>query len=231
MDVSLRAAWPAALVHVFTALGSVCALLAILALWDGAWETCFAWLGLALVIDGTDGLLARIARVEERLPRFSGERLDVAIDYVTYVLVPALALLKAGFLGGRAGVLIAGLILLSSLYHFSDTESKTDDNCFVGFPAIWNAVAFYLFAFAAPPWASQVIVLTCVVLTFVPLRWAHPMRSVAFWPVTVAAMVAWTIAALRVVWNGFPAGPGERAVLLCVAVYAVSLALLRRRLR
>jgi phosphatidylcholine synthase len=231
MDVTLRVAWPAALVHAFTALGSVCALLAILALWEGAWETCFAWLGLALVIDGIDGLFARIARVEERLPRFSGERLDLAIDYLTYVLVPTLALLKAGLLGGHVGVLIAGAILVSSLYHFSDTESKTADNCFVGFPAIWNIVAFYLFAFAAPTWVAQLTVLICVALTFVPLAWTHPMRTVALWPLTATAMLAWTIVALRIVWKGFPAGPAEQAVLCLVAVYAITLALVRRRMR
>src|SRR5262245_60019917 len=115
---------PAALVHFFTALGAVCALLAARAAIAGAWEAVFGWLGLARVIDGVDGALARQVQVERRLPRFSGERLDLVVDYTTYVFVPALALLQAGFLTGLWGVVLASLILLSSLFHFCDTESK-----------------------------------------------------------------------------------------------------------
>ena len=127
-----------------------------------------------------------MAKVQKHLPRFSGDRLDLVIDYVTYVFVPALALLQAGFLRGGFGVLLASLILLSSLFHFADTESKADDHSFVGFPAIWNAVAFYVFAFGLSQAATAALVLACVVLTFVPLKWAHPMRTPLLWPVTVA---------------------------------------------
>src|SRR5258708_14958079 len=150
----MRSSWPAALVHLFTALGAVCGLLATRAVFAGAWEQAFVWLGLALIVDGIDGTFARMADVSTKLPRFSGDRLDMVVDYVTYVFVPALALSQAGYLGGEAlGVMLASLILLSSLFHFSDTESKSDDHCFVGFPAIWNIVAFYVFAFHMPVWA------------------------------------------------------------------------------
>src|SRR5262245_35152774 len=124
----------AALVHAFTALGAVCGLLATYAVASGASEAAFAWLGLALFIDGVDGTLARKAQVRERLPRFSGERLDLVIDYVTYVFVPALMLLQGGFLTGASGLVLASLILLSSLFHFSDEESKAADHSFIGFP-------------------------------------------------------------------------------------------------
>ena len=102
----------------------MCGLLAALAAFDGAWERMFAWLGLALIIDGIDGTFARLAHVEERLPRFSGERLDLVVDYVTYVFVPALALLRAGYLTGTGGLVIAALILVSSLYHFPISPAK-----------------------------------------------------------------------------------------------------------
>src|SRR5262245_47965557 len=125
------ATWTAALVHLFTGHGAVCALLATHAVIDGAWETAFAWLGVPLFIDGIDGTLARKAKVQVWLPRFSGERLDLVIDYLTYVVVPALALLQAGFLQGTWGLALAALILLSSLFHFSDIESKADDHSFV----------------------------------------------------------------------------------------------------
>jgi phosphatidylcholine synthase len=196
----------------------------------GAWERAFAWLGVALVIDGLDGTFARMAKVAERLPRFSGERLDLVIDYVTYVFVPALALVQAGYLAGGFGLFLASLILLSSLFHFSDLESKTEDHCFVGFPAIWNVVAFYVFAFAMPGWAAAMLVLLCVVLTFVPLRWAHPMRTVLLWPVTLALTAAWCAAAFATLWSGFPAGGAGKTILLIVAVYGVGLAVMRSRL-
>jgi phosphatidylcholine synthase len=222
--------WSAALVHVFTGLGIVCALLATLALLAKQWELAFAWLGLALLVDGIDGTFARLADVGGRLPRFSGERLDLVIDYVTYVFIPALALLLAGYLPGWFGVVLAGLILLSSLFHFSDTESKTEDHSFVGFPAIWNVVAFYVFAFQMPAWAVAALVLACVVLTFVPMHWAHPMRTPVLWPLTLAAMLLWAAAAFQALWGGFPASGPAQLVLAGVAAYGIGLTLLRTRL-
>ena len=223
----MRIAWPAALVHTFTALGAVCALMATRALIAGAWEEVFAWLGLALLIDGIDGTLARLADVTVRLPRFSGERLDLVVDYLTYVFIPALALLQAGYLQGTVGVILSSLILLSSLFHFSDTESKADDYCFVGFPAVWNVVAFYAFAFQMPSWAVAVMVVICVILTFVPMRWSHPLRTPGWWLATLLVVVSWCVAATLTVWSGFPASPPVQVLLLAAAGYGVGLAVLR----
>jgi len=217
----------AAGVHVFTALGAVCGLLAALAVFDAAWERMFGWLGLALIIDGIDGTFARLAQVEERLPRFSGERLDLVVDYVTYVFVPALALVRAGLLGGAAAPILAAAILLSSLYHFADLASKGDDYSFIGFPAVWNLVAFYLFAFAAPPWVACAVVVACVALTFVPMHWVHPLRVVRLRAVTLAITVAWAVAAIAAVLSGFPAGGWVRGVLGIAAAYVVALTLQR----
>ena len=217
--------WPAALVHVFTASGIVCGLMATLAVLRHAWEELFVWLGLALVVDGIDGTFARLAGVERRLPRFSGERLDLVVDYVTYVFVPALALLQAGYLQGGPGIVLASLILLSSLFHFSDTESKAEDHSFVGFPAIWNLFAFHVFAFGLSPLATALTVLACVALTFVPLKWSHPLRTRRLWPVTAAATVLWLLVAAWVLIAGFPAGPWAQAALFLVLAYYVGLAL------
>jgi phosphatidylcholine synthase len=217
----------AAGVHIFTALGAVCGLFAALAAFDGAWERMFAWLGVALFIDGIDGSFARLTRVEERLPRFSGERLDLVIDYVTYVFVPALALVRAGFLAGALGLVLAAAILLSSLFHFSDLASKGDDYSFIGFPAVWNLVAFYLFALATPQWATYLVVTACIVLTFVPMRWVHPLRVVRLRLLTLAVTLAWALAAVATVWQGFPARGIELFLLVGAAAYLVGLALHR----
>ncbi len=217
----------AAGVHVFTALGAVCGLLAALAAFDGAWERMFAWLGLALFIDGIDGSFARLTRVDERLPRFSGERIDLVVDYVTYVFVPALALVRAGFLPGALGLILAAAILLSSLYHFADLASKGDDYSFIGFPAVWNLVAFYLFAMSAAQWATYLVVSACIVLTFVPMRWVHPLRVVRLRLLTLAVTLGWAIAAVATVWQGFPARGINLLVLMGAAAYLIGLALRR----
>jgi phosphatidylcholine synthase len=217
----------AAGVHLVTALGSVCGLLAALAVFDSAWERMFGWLGLALIIDGIDGTFARLAQVEERLPRFSGERLDLVVDYVTYVFVPAVALVRAGFLGGGTAPVLAAAILLSSLYHFADLASKGDDYSFIGFPAVWNIVAFYLFAFAAPVWIACAVVVLCVALTFVPMHWVHPLRVARLRMATLAITLAWAAAAIAVVFSGFPAGGGVKAVLAMSAAYVVALTFVR----
>jgi phosphatidylcholine synthase len=217
------------LVHVFTALGAVCALFAALAIPNGDWVGLFFWLGVALIIDGIDGTFARMAQVDTRLPRFSGETLDLVIDYVTYVFVPVLALLAAGYLPGLLGEGLAAGILLSSLFHFSDNGSKDEEKSFVGFPAIWNVVAFYIFVFA-PSWQITAgIVATCTLLTFVPWRWVHPLRVVRMRPATLAVTLLWSVAAALAVWQGLStAEPWVKAALLGPAVYAVALALWRR---
>jgi phosphatidylcholine synthase len=223
----MRAILPAAAVHCFTALGVVCALLALRAALAQDWVALFVWLGIALIIDGLDGTLARLTNITAVLPRFSGERLDLIIDYLTYVFVPALALLLGGFLEEAFGALLAALILLSSLFHFSDTESKTADYCFIGFPALWNVVAFYAFALAMPSWLATAIVLALIVLTFVPWKWAHPLRTPLLRPVTLLMLVAWFCAAVLTLRAGFPATPALQAILIFAALYMVSLVLYR----
>ena len=218
--------WAAGGVHLFTALGVICALFALHAILDRTYETAFIWLGVAFVIDGVDGTFARAVDVRRRLPDFSGEKLDLVVDYVTYVFVPTLALQLGGYLNGTWGAILAGLILLSSLFHFSHDGSKAEDHCFVGFPAIWNVVAFYIFAFQWPGWFVSTLVLACVALTFVPMRWLHPARVVRFQGVSIAMSVAWALATIWIVVQGFPAGTVAKAVLIVVALYGIGLCLL-----
>ncbi len=214
--------WIAASVHLFTALGAVCALFATLAIFDKAPERMFFWLGIALIIDGIDGTFARAARVKERLPRFSGEILDLVVDYVTYVFVPVLALLAWRHLEGTLGHVLAVGILLSSLYHFADTLSKNAENCFVGFPAVWNIVAFLVFALALPPLAVVAIIALAIAGTFVPMPWVHPLRVEAWRPVTIAVMVAASVAGAYTVASGFPASAVAALVLAATAAYAIA---------
>lgn len=201
--------------------------MATLAVAKGQYEAMFGWLGLAFVIDGIDGPLARHVDVKHRLPRFSGERLDLVIDYLTYVFVPVLAMLNAGLFPGSVALAIGAAILLSSLYHFADTDSKAEDNSFIGFPAIWNMVALYLFAFHPSPWLAAEVCLVCVALTFVPMKWVHPMRVVAWRGLTLGLLGLWLAAAAAALWAGFGNVPlWTQVVLAGVAVYAVAVPLL-----
>lgn len=215
----------AGFVHLFTATGSICALLAVWAATDGAYERAFIWLLVALVIDAVDGALARAVDVEVNLPRFSGERLDLVVDYVTYVFVPVLILVQSGILQGLLGRCLAGSILLSSLYHFADTESKTEDNCFVGFPAVWNLVAFCLLAWDMRGGWAAILVAVLVVLTFVPMRWVHPMRVKRLFAVNVGVMAAGLAASAWVLWRGFPASSWTGAILAAASLYYLAIAL------
>lgn len=213
-------------VHALTALGSVLALLAALAVAAQQWEMVFVWLGLALFVDGIDGPFARAVDVKRRLPRFSGEILDLVIDYLTYVFVPVLVLLAAGRLpDGFLAIGLAAAILLSSLFHFSDTASKSDDLAFVGFPAIWNVVVFYVLALDLARTTTAVVIVVAVALTFVPLHWVHPLRVVVLRPLTMVATMVWAVAAAVTLWFGFPAPPLVQLLLCSIAVYGILLSL------
>lgn len=210
-------------VHIFTGLGAVCALLAVEAIYAGDWARVFVWLGVAFLIDGIDGPFARAVDVQENLPRFSGERIDLVIDYMTYVFVPVLALLLAGRLPQGYGHALAAIILLSSLFHFSDVESKSHDMAFVGFPAIWNILAFYVFALDMSPLAATASILAATALTFVPLHWLHPVRVQPLRPLTLTLTVAWAVAAMWSVQQEFPAPLLAQVVLVGVALYGLGL--------
>lgn len=215
----------AAAVHIFTATGAALGLLALLAASEGRWAASFAWLGAALLIDGADGPLARRFEVKRVLPRFSGEDLDKIADYLTYVTVPAFMVARAPIVPQGFGVPLAALIVLVSLYHFSDRESKTAEGYFVGFPAIWNAVVLYCFVLAIPPALSALIIGACAVLTFVPFRYVHPLRVRRLRPISLAVIAAWGVAAAATLVRGFPGTGAEQAIFVLSAFYLAALGL------
>ncbi len=209
----------AASVHVLTASGAVFALLALQAVAAGDTRTMFVWLGVTLVIDAADGPLARLVNVKEVLPRFSGERLDLIVDYLTYVVVPALALIETDLLPEAFRLPAAAAILLSSLYHVSDVESKTEEGYFVGFPAIWNIVLLYLFALSPPPYVSLAIIAGLVALTFIPILCIHPFRVARLRPLTCVVTALWIAAATIAVTRPFPSPLWIQTLLLATAAY------------
>ncbi|MGB6538574.1 MAG: phosphatidylcholine synthase [Xanthobacteraceae bacterium] len=216
-------------VHIFTACGGACALLALIAAVAQQWPRMFLWLGIALVIDGVDGTLARHLRVAEFAPRWSGEVLDLVVDILNYVFVPAYALVASGLLPHAAAVPLGILVVVTGSVYFADRLMKTSDYYFRGFPALWNATAFYLFLLKLPPWANAGLVVALAILTFVPVYVAHPVRVRHMRVATVAAVVAWSLLALFAVLKNLDPGFWSSAALCALAIYFLGVGFLRRR--
>ncbi len=218
----------AAAVHAFTATGAALGLMALLAASGGEWAASFAWLGAALIVDGTDGPLARRLEVKRVLPRFSGEDLDKIIDYVTYVTVPAFMVARGPIVPEGFRLPLAAAIMMTSLYHFSDKQSKTADGYFAGFPAIWNIVILYCFVLAIPPALAASLTALCAMLTFVPFRFVHPLRVRRLRGLTLAVMAIWGIAAVAAVAAGFPGTGAVQLIFVLAAAYTTALGLTAR---
>jgi len=214
-------------VHLLTASGAVFALLALRAAHQGDWQMMFVWLGLALIVDSVDGPLARRLAVKTVLPRFSGERLDLIVDYLTYVAVPAYALTEAPVLPEPARLPAAAAILLSSLFHVADLHSKTAEGYFVGFPAIWNVVLLYLFALGLTPVIALGVVAAFVLFTFVPMLAVHPFRVERLRGLTCLVAAICAVAAVASIVHPFPAPLWIKAILILTAVYFAGLSFYR----
>ena len=188
-------------VHLYTASSAVLALLATRAVFDYRVRDAFLWLAAALVIDASDGVLARAARVSERLPWFNGAKLDDIVDYLTYVFVPALLVWRVLLVAEAWVVPVAGAMLLSSAYGFNRDDAKTSDHFFTGFPSYWNLVVFYMYVMRTPQTLNAIVLLALAIMVFVPIRFVYPSRTPKWRAVTVTLGVLWGIALLMVVWQ------------------------------
>jgi phosphatidylcholine synthase len=219
------------LVHAYTASSAVLAFLALLAVAAGDVRAAFLWLTVAVIVDASDGWLARLARVRERLPHFNGARLDDIVDYLTFVFVPLFLLQHTGRLPPGAGVAVVAAALLASAYGFSREDAKTDDHFFTGFPSYWNIVALYMVALGTGRATNAGILVALTALVFVPLGYVYPSRTPALRSLTLTLGVLWGLAMMVVVWQlPTPSRPLVLASLLFPAYYLmVSLALHSRR--
>ena len=215
-------------VHVFTACGAGCALLALIAAVNAQWAVMFVWLGIALGIDGVDGTFARRLQVAKLLPRWSGDVLDLVVDILNYVFVPAYALAASGLLPKPAAVPLGLLIVVSGALYFADRLMKTSDYYFRGFPALWNVAAFYLFILKPEPWAGAAVIVVLAVLTFVPFHVLHPLRIAHWRGVTTVALAAWAVLALAAVAQDLNPPLWIGAALCALAIYFVAIGFFRR---
>jgi phosphatidylcholine synthase len=181
----------------------------------------FWWLGVALVIDAVDGPLARRLDVVRLQPNWSGDVLDLVVDFVTYVFVPAYAITASGLLLPIAAPLLGIGIAVSGALYFSDRRMKSADNHFRGFPGLWNIAAFYLFLLRLPPVWSSLAVAVLIVLTFVPFHVLHPVRVVRLRWLTLSLIGAWTALAMVALTNDFQAGTAVTLALCAIAAYVI----------
>lgn len=206
-------------VHLFTASGSAVALLALYAAVDRNFAACFAWLGLALVIDGVDGTLARVANVAETASAIDGAVLDLVIDFLTYVLVPMVALWRSDLMPVTLSFwLSVGVVFASGLY-FADTRMKTKDYWFRGFPAIFNVLAIYLFVLRPPALVSAALIVVATAGMFAPIVFVHPMRVRQLRVFNIVASLAFFLFSAAAILQDFHAALWVKAGFLVVAVY------------
>jgi phosphatidylcholine synthase len=216
-------------VHIFTASGAACALLALIAAVRSDWPLMFIWLGIALFIDGVDGTFARRLHVAEVLPRWSGDVLDLVVDILNYVFVPAYAVAASGLVPPMVAIPLGILIVVTGSLYFADRLMKTSDYYFRGFPAIWNVAVFYLFVLKPQPLPATVSIVMLAVFTFVPFHVVHPMRIAHLREITIVALVVWALLATYAVAAHLDPGFWTQASLCFLAIYFIAIGLLRRR--
>ena len=194
-------------VHLLTATGAVFAMLALLAAVKADWAMMYVWLVVAFAVDGIDGPLARRYHVRKYAPQFDGVLLDLIIDYLTYVFIPAFALFESGLLPGWTGWICIIVITFASAMYFADTRMKTPNNSFQGFPGCWNMVVLVMFALEPNFWVIFAIVVLCAGAMFTRLEFVHPFRTERWRKVTLPIAFAWTVFAGAAAWAEFDPGP------------------------
>jgi len=212
-------------VHIFTAAGAALALGALIYAVRGQWAAMFLCLGIALIVDGVDGSIARWLKVAEVLPRWSGDVLDLVVDFVTYVFVPGYAIAAGGLLPQPLALPAGIVVAVTGALYFADRQMKTADNFFRGFPALWNAAAFYLFLLKPMPALAAVIVIALAVLTFVPFKFLHPLRVARLRALNIAALILWSLLALIAVLRDLAPGPWVAGGLVAIGLYFLGVGL------
>ncbi len=206
-------------VHLLTATGAVFAMLAMLAAVDGKWSMMFVWLVVAFAVDGIDGPLARKVDVKTYAPRFDGVLLDLIIDYLTYVFIPAFALFKSGLLPGWTGWFAIIIITFASAMYFADGNMKTKDFSFHGFPGCWNMLVLVLFALSPNFWIILALVIALCVAMFLPVKFIHPTRTKRWRKLSLPIAFAWVCFAGWAAWVDFHPETWAHWGLLTTSVY------------
>lgn len=215
-------------VHVFTAIGAALGFLALDAALHGETVKCFGWLGVALFVDAADGPMARRLNVSETASRYDGAVLDLVVDFITYVFVPAAILLRPDIMSAPYGLVAGLMITIGSALYFADTRMKTEDYWFRGFPAVWNVVVFYIVVFQPHAFVALAIVAVLTAMMFLPVVFVHPVRVRRWRTLTLTVLLAWCIAAIVALFvEKLAPSLITKAVLGLGALYFIGLGFLR----
>ena len=215
-------------VHLFTASGAGFAMLSMLAAANHQWSLMFLWLVVAFAVDGIDGPLARRFDVKNYAPRFDGVLLDLIIDYLTYVFIPAFALFQSGLLPGWTGWVTIIIITFASAMYFCDGNMKTKDNSFHGFPGCWNMVALVMFAIQPNFWIILSLVTTLAIAMFLPLKFIHPVRTERWRHASLPITLLWISFAGWSAWVDFSSDPIILWGLTITSLYLISAGLFQQ---
>jgi phosphatidylcholine synthase len=218
-------------VHLLTASGAALAFLAAVAAARGAWQTVFLCLGIALVVDGIDGPLARRIHIKERIPWFDGAALDFVVDYANYVFVPAVVLAASGLISEPFATVSGVVVAVAGALYFADRRMKTPEQAFRGFPAVWNGLIFLLMVYRLPEVVTAVIVLAAAVLTFSPVEFIHPVRVKRMRPLTLFMTSLWAILAILALAADLRPGPFVAAALAVTSIYLAGIGALLQATR
>ena len=190
------AAWA---VHGFTASGAIMGFLAIISIFNNDQVGSFLWLGLALFIDGIDGTLARKINVAKETPNIDGTIVDSVVDYLNYTIIPSLMIYWFSMVPNGFTLILPAAIFLVSIYTFANVNMKTNDYYFRGFPAVWNIVVLYFFILGTHLYINFVVIVICLILTFIPIKFVHPLRVKDLRNVTIFFTIIWSATTLKLV--------------------------------
>lgn len=193
-------------VHLLTASGAICGLLALGAVAAGEYGRAFFWMGVALLIDGADGTLARRLGVARAIPSIDGSLLDNIVDYLNYAIVPAFLLYSGPALPAGARPWAASAVCLAAAYQFSHVQAKHEQRYFRGFPSYWNVVAFYLMLLPRAPRIAVGVVTILALLSLVPSLWVYPSRTPEWRRPTLLLTALW-LGCLGLLLHAYPDPP------------------------
>ena len=225
-----RRAW---LVHTYTAFGAVLAFAGAWGVVHGSDRLALGAMFVATMVDATDGMLARRARVKDVLPEIDGARIDDIVDYITFVFLPLLLLEASGGLPRFLVFPVAAVVLLSSMYGFVAPDAKTSDHFFTGFPSYWNIVVLYLLVFGTTPRVNTIVLLALSALVFVRIGYVYPSRTPTLRRLTLALAALWAgaIGVIIVLWPSPPRWLSIGSLAFPIYYAALSLVLHFRRSR
>ena len=196
IDRKKIAAWA---VHGFTGSGAVLGLLAIISILNNDAVGAFLWLGLALLVDGIDGTLARKVDVSNQIPNIDGTILDSVVDYLNYVIIPSLMIYWFQMVPFWFELVAPSAIILCSLYTFANLKMKTEDYYFRGFPSVWNIAVLYFFILGTHEYINIIVIVVCIILTFTPVKFVHPLRVAELKNINIFFTIVWSATTLKLV--------------------------------